>query len=36
MQQLFFELTAVSLKMLNREDLIVNDLFWTSYTDSEI
>lgn len=36
MQQLFFELTAASLKMMNREDMIVNDLLWTSYTDSEI
>lgn len=36
MQQLFFELTAASLKMMNREDMIVNDLLWTNYTDAEI
>jgi hypothetical protein len=35
-QQLFFELTAASLKMMNREDMIVNDLLWTNYTDIEI
>jgi len=35
-QQLFFELTAASLKMMNREDMIVNDLLWTNYTDTEI
>ncbi len=36
MQQLFFELTAASLKMMNREEMIVNDLLWTNYSDSEI
>lgn len=36
MQQLFFELTAASLKMMNREEVIVNDLLWTNYTDIEI
>jgi hypothetical protein len=35
-QQLFFELTAASLKMMNREEMIINDLLWTSYTDNEI
>lgn len=36
MQQVFFELTAASLKMMNREEIIVNDLLWTNYTDAEI
>ena len=36
MQQLFFELTAASLKMMNREEMIVNELLWTNYTDKEI
>lgn len=36
LQQLFFELTAASLKMMNREEIIVNDLLWTNYTDAEI
>lgn len=36
MQQLFFELTAASLKMMNREEMIVNELLWTHYTDTEI
>ena len=35
-QQLFFELTAASLKMMNREEVIVNDLLWISFTDTEI
>lgn len=36
MQQVFFELTAASLKMMNREEMIVNDLLWTNYNDAEI
>lgn len=36
MQQVFFELTAASLKMMNREEIIVNDLLWTNYNDAEI
>lgn len=35
-QQIFFELTAASLKIMNREDMIINDLLWTIYSDEEI
>lgn len=35
-QQIFFELTAASLKIMNREDMIINDLLWAIYSDEEI
>lgn len=35
-QQLFFELTAAMLRMMNREEVIINDLLWSVFTEQEV